>query len=64
MIMNSKAEEIRLRYLYRTLILKGEIRLPFEAAKRLIGPDCAFHLYSVTDLKEEKEPPPADKKEL
>ena len=44
--MNAKAEEIRIRYLYRDLLLRGKLRLPFEAAVRIIGPDCAYHLYS------------------
>lgn len=41
------AEEVRLRHLYRSLILRGCLRLPREAALPLIGPDCAYHLYSV-----------------
>ena len=43
--MNRNGEEIRVRYLYRNLILKGKVRLSFEAARRLVGPDCAYHLY-------------------
>jgi len=39
------AEEVRLRYLYRSLILRGRLRLPPEAARPLVGPDCAYHLY-------------------
>ncbi len=42
----SRAEEIRLRYLYRSMIQSGKIRLPLRSAVGLIGPDCAFHLYS------------------
>lgn len=49
--MNSKAEEIRIRYLYRNLILRGKIRLSLEASRKLVGPDCAYHLYSVMDVK-------------
>ena len=40
-----RAEEVRLRYLYRSLILRGRLRLPLEAARPLVGPDCAYHLY-------------------
>ncbi|MDA8098492.1 MAG: hypothetical protein M0042_02550 [Nitrospiraceae bacterium] len=40
-----RSEEIRLRYRYRKLILEGKVRLSFDAARRLVGPDCAFHLY-------------------
>jgi hypothetical protein len=48
--MNGKAEEIRIRYLYRDLVLRKKIRLPFEGAVKIVGPDCAYHLYSVSDL--------------
>lgn len=41
-------EEIRLRYLYRRLVLTRQARIPLEAAKQLMGPDCAFHLYAST----------------
>jgi hypothetical protein len=30
---------------YRRLILLGRLRAPLEAALRLVGPDCAYHLY-------------------
>jgi hypothetical protein len=45
---NKKAEEMRLRYLYRNLILRKRLRLPLKAALKIIGPDCAYHLYSIT----------------
>ncbi len=48
------SEEIRLRYLYRDLILRGKVRLSLESAKGLVGPDCAFHLYSVIGKKGQK----------
>jgi len=44
--MGNTPDEIRLRYLYRSIILRGKARLPLEAARKLVGPDCAFHLYS------------------
>jgi hypothetical protein len=50
-IVINRSEELRLRYLYRRLILDGKIALPFESAKKIIGPDCAYHLYSVQCLK-------------
>ena len=50
-IMINTSEELRLRYLYRRLILDGKITLSFESAKKIIGPDCAYHLYAVMDLK-------------
>ena len=49
--VKSKAEEIRIRYLYRDLILRRKIRLPFEGAVKIVGPDCAYHLYSVQERK-------------
>ncbi len=49
--MTDTSEEIRLRYLYRKLILDGKAALSLESAKKIIGPDCAYHLYSVPDLK-------------
>ena len=52
--MKKMAEEIRIHYLYRQLILRGEAKVSFESARRLVGPDCAYHLYSVTDLKKRK----------
>jgi hypothetical protein len=50
-IMNSISEETRIRYLYRSLILRGRVKVSLEAARKLVGPDCAYHLYSIVDLK-------------
>lgn len=63
--MANSPEEIRLRYLYRRTILSGKVRLPLEAAKRLIGPDCAYHLYATMDRPETEVPAgePRDTKE-
>jgi len=45
--MNSdKSEIIRKKYKYRRLILTGKISLSHKNASSLIGPDCAYHLYS------------------
>lgn len=38
-------EEMRRRYRYRDLVLRGKVRLGLLAARGLIGPDCAYHLY-------------------
>lgn len=46
--MKPVSEEIRLRYLYRRLVIDGKVKLSFEAAKRLVGPDCAYYLYSAS----------------
>ncbi len=52
--MNSRAEEIRLRHVYRKMILMGKAKISFESARRLVGPDCAFHLYGAVTLKKKK----------
>ena len=30
---------------YKRLVLLGQASLPLEVARRLVGPDCAYHLY-------------------
>lgn len=40
------AEIIRKKYKYRSLILRGRVRIPQKSASKLVGPDCAYHLYS------------------
>ncbi len=48
-------EMIRKKYLYRSMIVKGQVRVrEKKSTRRLIGPDCAYHLYSVM----KKEPAP------
>ncbi|MCK4910592.1 MAG: hypothetical protein KAR83_03070 [Thermodesulfovibrionales bacterium] len=50
-IQKQKAEEVRLRALYRRLAMRANrdsgsfSRLPVSALKGLVGPDCAYHLY-------------------
>jgi len=55
--MENPSEEIRLRYLYRRLILLGKVRVSMEAARNLVGPDCAYHLYAIG--KDRNGEPPA-----
>jgi len=43
--MKPAAEQIRIRYLYRRMILNGEISVSLSTAKKMVGPDCAYHLY-------------------
>jgi len=43
--MRSEAAAARTLHRYRRLVLLGKIRLPLADARRLLGPDCAFHLY-------------------
>jgi hypothetical protein len=54
MMIRQKTEEIRLKYLYRNLIIRGKVRVSWESARRLVGPDCAFHLYSVMDYRNKR----------
>jgi len=30
---------------YKRLILRGKVSRPLEEARRIVGPDCAYHLY-------------------
>jgi hypothetical protein len=43
--VNPKAEQIRKRYLYRRLVLTGDAVIRRETARKMVGPDCAYHLY-------------------
>jgi hypothetical protein len=42
---HDRGEELRRRYRYRRLIVRGRLRLSHSSAVRLVGPDCAYHLY-------------------
>lgn len=43
--MKPSAEAQRVLERYRRLILLGRLTLPLEQARRLLGPDRAYHLY-------------------
>jgi hypothetical protein len=45
MTRSETAEAARILARYRRLVLLGNARLPLEAARKLVGPDCAYHLY-------------------
>jgi hypothetical protein len=51
---SERHETLRLRYHYRRLILLGRATLPLETARRIVGPDCAYHLY----FRHRQEAPP------
>ena len=53
-LMKSAAEEIRIRYLYRKIIIMGKAKVSLESARALVGPDCAFHLYGRIKRKKRK----------
>ncbi|MCG6920365.1 MAG: hypothetical protein LJF15_04660 [Acidobacteria bacterium] len=44
---------------YRRLILLGKASLPLEEARRIVGPDCAYHLYfrHAKDTRSDDPPP-------
>jgi hypothetical protein len=41
----SAADQLRRMYSYKRMILRGKLKLPHQSARKLIGPDCAYHLY-------------------
>jgi hypothetical protein len=49
-----EAEIMRIKYRYRQLLLAGKISLPHQSAAKLVGPDCLYHLYSVSETKESR----------
>lgn len=51
--MSEKAKIMAKKYQYKKLILQGKINTDLETAKKLIGPDCAYHLYQ-QKIKPEK----------
>jgi hypothetical protein len=53
--MAADTDELRRKFQYRALILRGKIRLRPEVAARLIGPDCAYHLYRTVGSSEHDE---------
>ena len=61
--MKPDAEKIRLRYLYRQKILNGELVVSHRTARRMIGPDCAYHLYGKHTEPKAQRPKAKGKKE-
>ena len=43
--MSVRLEALRILSRYRRMVLLGQAKLPLDAARRLVGPDCAYHLY-------------------
>ena len=52
--MSERLEALRILSRYRRMLLLGRARLPLDAARRLIGPDCAYHLYFRHDASRPK----------
>jgi hypothetical protein len=46
MTRRDEIEARRILARYKRLILLGAARLPLEEARRIVGPDCAYHLYA------------------
>jgi hypothetical protein len=40
-----ETESVRTLARYKRLILLGKVSLPLDVARRIVGPDCAYHLY-------------------
>jgi len=41
----SDPEAVRKKYFYRRMIMNESVKMPARLAMKLMGPDCAFHLY-------------------
>lgn len=51
------SEYIKKKYFYRTLIVKGRARVKNSGTtRRLVGPDCAYHLYGSAYMDGESGP--------
>jgi len=42
---DSQADEVRRKYKYRKLVINGSVKIPARLAMKMVGPDCAYHLY-------------------
>ena len=51
---SSDPDYLRRKYAYRRLIQGGKIRMRLGAAQKLIGPDCAYHLYGHFDSQQQE----------
>ena len=45
-VVAETADAVRRKYLYRKLVIRQGVKLPTRLAMKLVGPDCAYHLYS------------------
>jgi hypothetical protein len=45
MVRTNEIDGFRTLARYKRLILLGKASLPLEVARRIVGPDCAYHLY-------------------
>ncbi len=54
----SEADQLRVKYRYRRLIVQGDLRVGRAAATPLVGPDCAYHLYAWENGRPRRPTPP------
>lgn len=55
--MKEEAEIIRIGYKYRRILRSGKIKIPYHDAVKMIGPDCAYHLYrDANDIRTTPDP--------
>ncbi len=52
-VEDSLSEGARRKYLYRKLVINGRAKIPARLAMKMVGPDCAFHLYRNHSPQEE-----------
>lgn len=43
--LSENASIIAKKYKYKELILKRKLKVNIDVAKKLVGPDCAYHIY-------------------
>lgn len=44
-VPDSLADGTRRKYFYRKMVIHGKAKIPARLAMKMVGPDCAFHLY-------------------
>jgi hypothetical protein len=45
MTRSDRAAAARILARYKRAVLMGKASVPLDVARRLVGPDCAYHLY-------------------
>ena len=53
---DSESDGVRRKYKYRKLVMTQGVKIPARLAMKMVGPDCAYHLYSqhMQDDKDEQ----------
>lgn len=42
---DSLVDGTRRKYFYRKMMIHGKVKIPARLAMKMVGPDCAYHLY-------------------